>query len=114
MTSGGGRRPCRRVLPGARAPVVASRLGAPGCGSADAHAPGTRFEARTGGDEMQGAPVDQQEFRAGQRRDWDEASKGWREWSDFIDRWTAPVSQHLMTMAHVGAGQRVLDVAAGY
>jgi SAM-dependent methyltransferase len=63
---------------------------------------------------MQGASVDQQEFRAGQRRDWDQASKGWREWSDFIDRWTAPVSRHLMTMAHVGSGQRVLDVACGY
>jgi enediyne biosynthesis protein CalE5 len=63
---------------------------------------------------MEGTGVDQHEFRAGQRRDWDEASKGWREWSEFIDRSTAPVSQRLMTMAGVEPGQRVLDVAAGY
>jgi enediyne biosynthesis protein CalE5 len=63
---------------------------------------------------MEGTEVDQHEFRAGQRRDWDAASKGWREWSEFIDRTTAPVSEKLMAMAHVQPGQRVLDVAAGY
>ena len=63
---------------------------------------------------MEGTGVDQHEFRAGQRRDWDAASKGWREWSEFIDRTTAPVSEKLMAMAHVQPGQRVLDVAAGY
>jgi SAM-dependent methyltransferase len=63
---------------------------------------------------MEGTGVDQHEFRAGQRRDWDQASKGWREWSDFIDRMTAPVSEKIMAMARVQPGQRVLDVAAGY
>ena len=63
---------------------------------------------------MEGPGVDQHEFRAGQRRDWDEASKGWREWSEFIDRTTVPVSENLMAMARVRPGQRVLDVAAGY
>jgi SAM-dependent methyltransferase len=63
---------------------------------------------------MERTGVDQHEFRAGQRRDWDEASKGWREWSEFIDRTTAPVSERLMAMARVEPGQRVLDVAAGY
>jgi enediyne biosynthesis protein CalE5 len=63
---------------------------------------------------MEGTGVDQHEFRAGQRRDWDQASKGWREWSEFIDRTTAPVSERLLAMARVEPGQRVLDVAAGY
>ena len=63
---------------------------------------------------MQATQIDQQEFRAGQRRDWDEAAKGWRSWSEFIDRSTAPVSQRLVAMAGVEPGQRVLDVAAGY
>lgn len=63
---------------------------------------------------MEGAGADQQEFRAGQRRDWDEAAKGWRDWSEFIDRTTAPVSERLVAMAHVERAQRVLDVAAGY
>ena len=63
---------------------------------------------------MEAAGIDQQEFRARQRSAWDEASKGWRDWSEFIDRSTAPVSERLMAMARVEAGQRVLDVAAGY
>ncbi len=63
---------------------------------------------------MEGTGVDQHEFRAGQRRDWDEASKGWRAWSEFIDRTTAPVSERLVARARVEPGQRVLDVAAGY
>src|SRR3977135_3946568 len=62
---------------------------------------------------MEGTGVDQHEFRAGQRRDWDEASKGWREWSEFIDRMTAPVSERLTAMAGVEPGQRGLDAAPG-
>jgi SAM-dependent methyltransferase len=63
---------------------------------------------------MQATQVNQDEFRAGQRRDWNEASKGWRDWSDFIDRSTAPVSERLIALARLESGQRVLDVAAGY
>ncbi len=63
---------------------------------------------------MPAIQIDQPEFRAGQRRDWDAASTGWREWSEFIDRFTAPVSERLIAMACVEPGQRVLDVAAGY
>jgi SAM-dependent methyltransferase len=63
---------------------------------------------------MEWTGVDHHEFRAGQRRDWNQASKGWREWSEFIDRTTTPVSERLMAMARVEPGQRVLDVAAGY
>ena len=29
--------------------------------------------------------IDAGEFRAGQRRDWDTASKGWRDWHELID-----------------------------
>jgi SAM-dependent methyltransferase len=63
---------------------------------------------------MQAAEIDPQEFRSGQRSAWDEASKGWRDWSEFIDRSTAAVSERLTAMARVESGQRVLDVAAGY
>jgi enediyne biosynthesis protein CalE5 len=63
---------------------------------------------------MQGTPLDQREFRDGQRSNWNEASKGWREWSEFIDRSTAAVSERLVAMARVEPGHRVLDVAAGY
>jgi SAM-dependent methyltransferase len=63
---------------------------------------------------MERTGVDQHAFRADQRRDWNQASKGWRGWSEFIDRMTALVSERLTTMASVEPGQRVLDVAAGY
>ena len=63
---------------------------------------------------MEAAGIDQQEFRDRQRSSWNEASKGWRDWSEFIDRSTAPVSERLMAMARVEPGHRVLDVAAGY
>ena len=60
------------------------------------------------------AQIDQQVFRDGQRNNWDEASAGWREWSEFIDRSTRSVSERLVAMAGVEPGHRVLDVAAGY
>jgi SAM-dependent methyltransferase len=63
---------------------------------------------------MQAAPIDAGEFREGQRRDWDTASKGWREWNELIDRATRHISERLVEMAGVQAGHRVLDVAAGY
>lgn len=63
---------------------------------------------------MEAAEIDQQEFRTRQRSAWNEGSKGWRDWSEFIDRSTAPVSERLVAMAGVEPGHRVLDVAAGY
>ena len=63
---------------------------------------------------MQATQINQQEFRAVQRRDWNEASRGWRDWSEFIDRSTTPVSERLVAMAGVEPGHHVLDVAAGY
>jgi SAM-dependent methyltransferase len=60
------------------------------------------------------AEIDAGEFRAGQRRDWNTASKGWREWHDLIDTATHAVSERMVEMAAVELGDSVLDVAAGY
>jgi SAM-dependent methyltransferase len=54
------------------------------------------------------------EFRDGQRRDWDSASQGWRNWSGLIDDSTHGVSERMVAMAGIKPGDRVLDVAAGY
>jgi enediyne biosynthesis protein CalE5 len=54
------------------------------------------------------------EFRTGQRAQWNSAASGWKKWSPLIDKDTAPVSERLMELAQVDAGDRVLDVAAGY
>jgi SAM-dependent methyltransferase len=63
---------------------------------------------------METTQIDAGEFRAGQQRDWEIASKGWREWNELIDRATSPVSARLVELAEIGAGDSVLDVAAGY
>ena len=63
---------------------------------------------------MNAAEIDAGEFREGQRRDWDSASRGWREWNELIDETTGVVSARMVEMAGIEAGDRVLDVAAGY
>jgi SAM-dependent methyltransferase len=63
---------------------------------------------------MASTQIDAGEFRAGQQRDWEIASKGWREWNELIDRATSPVSARLVELAEIQAGDSVLDVAAGY
>jgi SAM-dependent methyltransferase len=63
---------------------------------------------------MEATQIDAGEFRAGQRRDWETASKGWREWNKLIDDSTSVVSTRLVELAGIGSGDRVLDVAAGY
>jgi SAM-dependent methyltransferase len=63
---------------------------------------------------MEATPIQAEDFRARQREDWNDASKGWRTWNELIDRSTTHVSERLVSMARVQPGDRVLDVAAGY
>jgi SAM-dependent methyltransferase len=62
---------------------------------------------------MEGTQLDAVEFRAGQRRDWGSAAKGWHDWQELIVSATAGVSRRLVEIAGIQAGDRVLDVAAG-
>jgi SAM-dependent methyltransferase len=63
---------------------------------------------------METTQIDAGEFRAKQRKDWNTASQGWRDWNEMIDASTGPVSRRLVELAEIKAGDRVLDVAAGY
>jgi ubiquinone/menaquinone biosynthesis C-methylase UbiE len=63
---------------------------------------------------MGATQIDAGEFRAKQRQDWETASKGWREWNEKIDASTRHVAGRLVELAGIKAGDRVLDVAAGY
>src|SRR2546421_8687890 len=63
---------------------------------------------------MESQSIDAAEFRARQRESWNIGARGWREWSEYIDRGTAPVSKRLVELAGIRPGSRVLDVAAGY
>ncbi|MGH2590204.1 MAG: class I SAM-dependent methyltransferase, partial [Actinomycetota bacterium] len=58
--------------------------------------------------------LDPAEFRDGQRKQWNVAATGWREWSELIDSAAGAVSGRLVELAGVERGSRVLDVAAGY
>jgi len=62
---------------------------------------------------MEATHLDAVEFRAGQRRDWGSAAKGWHDWQELIVSATAGVSRRLVEIAGIQAGDRVLDVAAG-
>jgi enediyne biosynthesis protein CalE5 len=63
---------------------------------------------------MEGKGVDPIQFRDGQRQQWDSAATGWRKWSELIDGAASGISERLVELAGVEAGNRVLDVAAGY
>ena len=63
---------------------------------------------------MSAAEIDPGEFRQGQRQDWNTASSGWRKWNELIDETTHAVSERMVELAGIEAGDRVLDVAAGY
>jgi enediyne biosynthesis protein CalE5 len=62
---------------------------------------------------MEATQIDAVEFRAGQRRDWGTAAKGWYDWQELIYTAWAPVSERLVEMAGIKPGNHVLDVAAG-
>jgi SAM-dependent methyltransferase len=63
---------------------------------------------------MEAKPIDAREFRDEQRDQWNGVAAGWQKWSKEIDEATGGVSQRLVEMAGIKAGDRVLDVAAGY
>src|SRR3954468_12379705 len=63
---------------------------------------------------MDSEGIDPIGFREAQHRNWDSAAVGWMEWSEFNDRADRHISERLVELAGVGAGSRVLDVAAGY
>jgi len=63
---------------------------------------------------MESKSIDAAEFRNAQHQQWDKASAGWRKHSEFIDSTVSHISDRLVELAGIGAGSRVLDIAAGY
>jgi SAM-dependent methyltransferase len=63
---------------------------------------------------MSAQTIDAAGFRAGQREQWNVAASGWRKWSAQIDAGATEIRERLVDLAGVKAGDRVLDVAAGY
>jgi SAM-dependent methyltransferase len=46
-------------------------------------------------------------------RQWDEAAEAWHRWGPLLGTWLGPATEAMLDMAKIGAGARVLDVAAG-
>ena len=44
---------------------------------------------------------------------WDSAAEAWHRWAPTLRAWLGPATERMLDLARVGAGSRVLDVAAG-
>ena len=56
---------------------------------------------------------DPEKFKESLRQQWQNAAKAWNDWGVFFRQWLGPATQHMLDMARVADGSRVLDVAAG-
>lgn len=54
-----------------------------------------------------------EQFKAQQRQMWDNAAAGWQAWWENIELGAQKVSDKLVEMAEIKAGDRVLDIATG-
>ena len=56
---------------------------------------------------------DPEEFKINQKNSWDSVATGWQKWWKTIEKGAKTVSDKLVEMAEIRAGQRVLDIATG-
>jgi len=59
------------------------------------------------------APFDAETFKATMREQWDKHAKGWSDHGAQIGEWLREATAVMLSMAEVGTGGHVLDVAAG-
>lgn len=62
---------------------------------------------------MTAQEFDTTSYKAGQQRDWDAVAAGWIKWWPVLETGATRISQHMIDLAEVKPGQRVLDVATG-
>lgn len=56
---------------------------------------------------------DPEEFKINQKNSWDSVAAGWQKWWKTIENGAQTVSNKLVELAEIRAGQRVLDIATG-
>lgn len=59
------------------------------------------------------ATFDPVAFKNTTRQQWQDAAEAWHRWGPFIGSWLGQATDTMIDMAGIGAGDRVLDVAAG-
>jgi ubiquinone/menaquinone biosynthesis C-methylase UbiE len=47
------------------------------------------------------------------RDQWQSAAEAWNRWGPFINQWLGDATETMLDLAHIHAGSRVLDIAAG-
>lgn len=63
---------------------------------------------------MDDKPVfDAARFKQTTRAQWENAAEAWHRWGPFLNQWLGPSTELMLDLARIGAGSRVLDVAAG-
>jgi ubiquinone/menaquinone biosynthesis C-methylase UbiE len=63
---------------------------------------------------QQQPPVfDGEKFKQTTRAQWESAAEAWDRWGPLVGRWLGASTEAMLDMAGIGAGSRVLDVAAG-
>jgi len=56
---------------------------------------------------------DPRQYKTTTRAQWQEAAEAWHRWGPTIEDWLGPATERMLDAAGIGAGSRVLDVAAG-
>ncbi len=56
---------------------------------------------------------DPTQYKATTREQWQSAAEAWHRWGPTLHAWLGPATETMLDMAKIGAGHRVLDVAAG-
>ena len=63
--------------------------------------------------QTQSATFDPVRYKETTRDQWQSAAEAWHRWTPAIQTWLGPATERMLDLAAVGAGDRVLDVAAG-
>jgi SAM-dependent methyltransferase len=56
---------------------------------------------------------DATKYKTTTRQQWEDYAEGWNAWAPLLESWLGDATQRMLDMAGVGAGSRVVDVAAG-
>src|SRR5512146_2373308 len=62
---------------------------------------------------MATADFDSKGYKETTREQWQVAAEPWYRWGEVLERWLDEASELMLDLAEIGAGDRVLDVAAG-
>ncbi|MGE5408789.1 MAG: class I SAM-dependent methyltransferase [Syntrophothermus sp.] len=62
---------------------------------------------------MENLGFDAEGYKETTREQWQKAAEPWYRWGNLLESWLGEASELMLDLARVGAGQRILDVAAG-